>query len=81
MRCDGDASTEEEELGPDDSLLCGCFDLKITEKEEFFGRKCPAHLCKLAHSHCIGLVIVFPFLHCDPTLFDPTPELQRWVGS
>lgn len=50
MRCDGDASTEEEELGPDDSLLCGCFDLKITEKEEFFGRKCPAHLCKPAHS-------------------------------
>jgi hypothetical protein len=41
MRYDSDASTEEEELGPDDlgnGLPCvGVFD-KITEKEEFFGR-------------------------------------------
>jgi hypothetical protein len=40
MRCDGDASTEEEELGPDDlrtgGVCVGVFD-KITEKEEFFG--------------------------------------------
>jgi hypothetical protein len=40
MRYDGDASTEEEELGPDDlGMGCPCvgvFD-KITEKEEFFG--------------------------------------------
>lgn len=34
------ASTEEEELGPDDLRiggLCGCVFGKITEKEEFFG--------------------------------------------